>query len=82
MSQTMTDRPTTVAALLAERLKITEEEVNEDLAINGVWQWDSLAHLELMMYLEEEFAVTIDEDSILACSSARGLSEFLGLDLT
>jgi len=72
---------TTVREILSERLKIPADQITPDLAINGVWQWDSLAHLELMMYLEEAHGLAIDEDMILDCSSVAGLCEKLGLDL-
>jgi acyl carrier protein len=71
----------TVRAILQEQLKIPADKITPDLSINGIPQWDSLAHLELMMYLEEAHALEINEDSILDCSSVRGLCDRLGLDL-
>ncbi len=71
---------TTVSLLLSQRLKISREEITPDLAINGVPQWDSLAHLELMMYLEEAYGLEIDENTILDCSSVQGLCQKLGLE--
>lgn len=71
----------TVGSILQTQLKIPAESLTPDLAINGVWQWDSLAHLELMMYLEERHGVVVTEESIIECASVDGLCKVLGLDL-
>ena len=69
----------TVSSILHDVLKISKDELSIDLCINGVEQWDSLAHLELMLYLEEVYSLVIDEDSTIECSSAEGLCEKLNL---
>ena len=70
---------TTVSSILHNVLKISKEEISIELSINSVEQWDSVAHLELMLYLEETYSLVIDEESILDCSSAIGLCEKLNL---
>ncbi len=70
---------TTVSSILHNVLKISKEEISIELSINSVEQWDSVAHLELMLYLEETYSLLIDEESILVCSSAKGLCEKLNL---
>jgi len=70
---------TTVSSILHNVLKISKEEISIELSINSVEQWDSVAHLELMLYLEETYSLLIDEESILDCSSAKGLCEKLNL---
>ena len=70
---------TTVSSILHNVLKISKEEISIELSINSVEQWDSVAHLELMLYLEETYSLVIDEESILDCSSAKGLCEKLNL---
>ena len=69
----------TVSSILHDVLKISEDELSIELCINSVEQWDSLAHLELMLYLEQTHSLVIDEDSILECSSADGLCKILNL---
>ena len=69
----------TVSSILYDVLKIPKEELSIELSINSVEQWDSVAHLELMLYLEETYSLLIDEESILDCSSAKGLCEKLNL---
>ena len=68
-----------VSSILHDVLKIPKEELSIELSINSVEQWDSLAHLELMLYLEEAHSLIINEESILECSSATGLCEKLNL---
>ena len=68
-----------VSSILHDVLKIPKEEISIELSINSVEQWDSVAHLELMLYLEETYSLVIDEESILDCSSAIGLCEKLNL---
>ena len=55
----------TVSSILHDVLKIPKEELSIELSINSVEQWDSLAHLELMLYLEEAHSLIINEESIL-----------------
>ena len=76
----MNDLKPTVRSLLSECLQVSQDEITIDLEINGIWQWDSLAHLELMMHLEAAFGLEIDEATILDCSTVRGLQIRLGLE--
>ncbi|MDA9976165.1 acyl carrier protein [Alphaproteobacteria bacterium] len=72
---------TCISAILSRCLNIPAEQVTSNLTLNGVWQWDSLAHLELMMFIEKNHGVSINEESIIECSSVEGLSKVLGLEL-
>lgn len=40
-------------------------------------QWDSLAHLQLVLELEREFAVTIENDDVLRITSFRSVLDVL-----
>jgi len=42
---------------------------NGNIQAKKVEEWDSLAHIELIMALEEEFDIEIDPDSIAALFS-------------
>ena len=60
-------------ALKIPASKITEETRKEDLP-----QWDSLAHLNLMMTLEQTFDITLeveDFDRLDVCAAHPGASE-------
>lgn len=45
----------------------------EALEFRQVPQWDSLAHLQLILELEREFAVTIENDDVLHMTSVRNM---------
>jgi len=50
-----------------ERLKKVFDEVfgtfSEDLSVTNLDKWDSVAHLTLLVALEEEFSVVIDTEA-------------------
>jgi citrate synthase len=71
----------TITDILHQFLKVELDNISLELTINDVHQWDSLGHLELMMFLEERYSIEINEDTILQCSSVRGLCERLNLPL-
>jgi acyl carrier protein len=77
----MPQKPASVRSLLAEQLSLPAEAVSPDLAINEAAEWDSLAHLDLMFYLEQTFGIEVNEAAIIQCASVAGLVELLGLPL-
>jgi acyl carrier protein len=50
-------------------LGIPPERVTDDLAYNSLKEWDSVAHMALVVELETEFDVMFDTDDILGMSS-------------
>lgn len=53
-------------SVISEVLEINETDINENenLNIDNISTWDSLAHLKLILSLEEEFNITIEERHI------------------
>ena len=50
--------------VLAAALEVPEEAIDEESSPDTIESWDSLAHLNLILALEEEFDVVIpDEDA-------------------
>ncbi|MGE9297097.1 MAG: acyl carrier protein [Puniceicoccales bacterium] len=47
-------------AVVIEQLKISPETFSEDLGAGDIPEWDSLAHMNLIMAIEREFRVTFD----------------------
>lgn len=47
-------------ALLIQQLKIDPAVYSEDLGAGDIPEWDSLAHMNLIMTVEREFRVTFD----------------------
>jgi acyl carrier protein len=55
--------------LLAEVLGVAEELVTEATALISTESWDSFAHLELIVAIENEFAVSLSADDIAGMTS-------------
>jgi len=58
------EAPIAPDALIAEALGCEPEEVSDGLGLGLHPKWDSLAHLRVMMLLEQNYGVEIDDDSI------------------
>jgi citrate synthase len=63
--------------VVAHALHVSPSTVTDTLAVNAVPQWDSIAHVELMLALEQAFGVTIDEERMLELVSVRAIRDFL-----
>jgi acyl carrier protein len=58
-------------------LGIPVERVTDDLAYNSLKEWDSVAHMALVVELESEFDVMFDTDDILGMSTVAKAREIL-----
>jgi acyl carrier protein len=58
-------------------LGIPVERVTDDLAYNSLKEWDSVAHMALIVELESEFDVMFDTDDILGMSTVAKAREIL-----
>ena len=73
------------SAAAATRLKSAFQEVLgipastdfESLVYQGIPEWDSVAHLQLISAIEREFAVMIDTDDVLDMSSFKKAKSIL-----
>jgi len=54
---------------IVRALKLRGEEYRADLRIGDIEQWDSVAHLDLMSEIEQEFGVRFDLDEITTLTS-------------
>ena len=66
-----------IQALLVEALHITQAQATPDLAFGDLPQWDSMGHMEVMMMLEQRYAVEINADTITALTSVPAISNYL-----
>ncbi|MEU3528099.1 citrate/2-methylcitrate synthase [Streptomyces sp. NPDC038707] len=67
-----------VDALIARTLGISEDRVTTALEYQSIREWDSLGHVSLMAALEEAYGVTIDDELTLTLRSVpaiRALAE-------
>jgi len=56
---------------------LTDDQLDEDLEYNGISEWDSIGHMELMAELEEGFQITLEMDDIIDFSSYKKGMEIL-----
>jgi len=60
-----------------EGLEISESRVDADLQYDTVAAWDSIAHMDLIMELEERFEVSIETDDVVELDSIEKAREIL-----
>ena len=65
-----------IQKIIADILKIPNEQVTEELAIGDVPEWDSVANIRLLQKLEEVFDIEIDA---LDALDAEDVFDFVNL---
>lgn len=63
--------------VIAGALRISPAKVTDALAFNAIPEWDSLAHMELMLALESAYGIPIDEDRMIELISVGAIRRFL-----
>jgi citrate synthase len=63
--------------VIAGTFRISPTKVTDALAFNAIPEWDSLAHMELMLALESAYGVSIDEDRMIELISVTAIRRFL-----
>lgn len=66
-----------LAEVFAESLMIPAASVTDELAYQGIKEWDSVAHMVLVTALEDNFGIMLDTDDIIAMSSVARVREIL-----
>lgn len=65
----MSDANAEAARLLATALQVEPGEVPQDAAIGTTERWDSLAHMRLVLAIEESLGKQLTTDEMLAIES-------------
>ena len=65
-------------AVMAELFGVSPEAITLDSRLNNPASWNSLGHLNLMLWFEREKGLAIDEHTIVECSTMRGILARLG----
>jgi acyl carrier protein len=66
-----------VQTVLVEALQVSPDLVTPDLAFGDLPQWDSMGHMEVMMYLEQYFDVEINNDTIANLTSVAAIRQYI-----
>jgi acyl carrier protein len=63
--------------LMAELLRVPQNEITDTLTMNETDSWDSLKHMELVVTLEETFDVQLTADEIITMLDMKGITKVL-----
>ncbi|NKB70550.1 MAG: acyl carrier protein [Candidatus Latescibacteria bacterium] len=63
----------TIESIIARVLDIAPDQVADELEFQGIPQWDSMRHVDLMLALEEVYDGEIDADQIVELTSVRAI---------
>jgi acyl carrier protein len=58
-----------IRAIMAEVLRLPADRIGADAAIGSVPNWDSTAHMRMMMTLEDAFGIDLDETRMVEMTS-------------
>lgn len=53
-----------INSILMETFKVSLEDVEKDLEMNDIANWDSLSHMNLIVTIEDEFGIELSGDDI------------------
>ena len=65
-------------ALLAQAFLVDPDSVGTDVAIGGDERWDSLAHMRLMLALEDRLGRRLEPAEIEAVTCVTDIAQLLG----
>ena len=77
MGSDFVDVPPKMRALFARVLRIPAQEIHIDSSTKTTRNWDSLRHVELVVEIEEAYAVSFSPVEVFALTSVRGFCEML-----
>ncbi len=63
--------------LMAELLRMPQNEITGTLTMKETDSWDSLKHMELIVTLEETFDVQLTADEIITMLDMEGITKVL-----
>jgi acyl carrier protein len=58
-----------IRAIMAEALRLPVDRIGADAAVGTVPNWDSTAHMRMMIALEDEFGIALDETRMVEMTS-------------
>ena len=74
----MSDHATTkVIALVAAELDVPPGKINAGSSIDTIPQWDSMAHLNICLAIQDSFGITLDMDTIGELTSVAALAKLV-----
>jgi acyl carrier protein len=63
--------------MMATTLKVSPDNINEETSDNDLTAWDSLAHVNLMMSLEQTFDLFLEVEDFAKLTSVPAILEYV-----
>lgn len=63
-----------VAALVAQTLDMSREEIGPDSSMSNTPSWDSMGQMNICLALEQQFGKVFDLDSVATATSVKSLA--------
>jgi acyl carrier protein len=63
--------------LIAEILRLPPADIVDSLNLDDTLTWDSLKHMEIIAGIEQEYAIELTEDEIVAMTSVGRMKDVL-----
>lgn len=63
--------------ILADTLGVPAQDINADASTDTLQQWDSVAHINVILSLESRYGVSFTPDEILELNSLTAIQDFL-----
>ena len=68
-----------IRAIMAEVLRLPVDHIGAEAAIGTVPNWDSTAHIRMMIALEDAFGIELDESRMVEMTSFAKISHTVRL---
>jgi len=66
-----------VIQVVAETLNISSSTITQESTAENTTGWDSLAHVNLMIALEQTFDITLDVEDFAKLNSIQSITDFI-----
>lgn len=66
-----------IKQIMSNIFRIIEDEINEESSTENIENWDSLNHINLIISIEEQFAVSISEDEMVEMTIFNNIKRIL-----
>ena len=81
MSDVSDDIETRVRGYVAEQLKVPVERITRETTADDVEGWDSMAHAEIVLGLEDEYGVEFDPAELVSMEDVGALVDAIAAKL-
>jgi acyl carrier protein len=63
--------------IFVREIRLRPEDFTEELTYNSIPEWDSQAHILLVVAMEEKFGIEIEPDEVVRITSVRKMLDLL-----